>query len=169
MPRRAAIGVLLAACLLLMPSGARAAEFTVNTTGDHAADACDATDCTVRDAIAAANAAAGADTITVPAGTYALSSGALVITDPVTISGPATAQPTAILDAAYSNRIFDVAATAGAVTIAHLRVTRAQSPDVTRRLRSAPARWHRHAASTTSSTRSRTTSPAARWCCRAGR
>ena len=107
MPRRAAVGVLLAACLLLMPSGARAAEFTVNTTGDHAADACDA-ECTVRDAIAAANAAAGADTITVPAGTYALSSGALVITGPVTISGPPTSQPTAILDAAYSNRIFDV-------------------------------------------------------------
>ena len=131
MTRLAAVGVLLAACLLLMPSGARAAEFTVNATGDHTADACDATNCTVRDAIAAANAAAGADTITVPAGTYALSFGALVVTDAVTISGPATSQPTATLDAAYSNRIFDVAATAGAVTIAHLRVTRAQSPDVT--------------------------------------
>ena len=85
------------------------------------------TDCTVRDAIAAANAAAGADTITVPAGTYALSAGALVITDAVTISGPATSQPTATLDAAYSNRIFDVNAT---VTIANLRVTRGQPLDV---------------------------------------
>ena len=101
MSRRAALGAVLAAVfLLVVATGARAAEFTVNATGDHAADACDATDCTVRDAIAAANAATGADTITVPAGTYALSFGALVITGPVTISGPSTAQPTAILDAA---------------------------------------------------------------------
>ena len=84
----------------------------------------------MRDAIAAANANSEADTIAVPAGTYVLSPGASV-TGPVTISGPATARPTATLDAEYSNRIFDVAAAAGAVTIAHLRVTRGQSPDVT--------------------------------------
>ena len=135
MSRRASIGAPARSCraaCALVPAAAQAAEFTVNATGDHAADACDGTDCTVRDAIAAANAAAGADTITVPAGTYALSARrAGRSPSPVTISGPATSQPTAILDAAYSNRIFDVAATASAVTISHLRVTRGQSPDLT--------------------------------------
>ena len=135
MSRRAPIGVLLAAAVLLpalVPAGARATEFTVNATGDHAADGCDPApgDCTVRDAIAAANADPGPDTITVPAGTYALSAGALGITAPVTISGPTTAEPTATIDAANKDRLFDVSATAGAVTISHLRVTRGQTNDL---------------------------------------
>ncbi|MEX2108632.1 MAG: choice-of-anchor Q domain-containing protein [Solirubrobacterales bacterium] len=51
------------------------ADFTVNTTADHAnnpALCAPPSDCTLREAITAANALAGTDTITVPAGTYNL-------------------------------------------------------------------------------------------------
>ena len=40
MPRRAALLALLAA-LLIAPAAAHADTFTVNATGDHAADSCD--------------------------------------------------------------------------------------------------------------------------------
>ncbi|HJU62895.1 MAG TPA: CSLREA domain-containing protein, partial [Candidatus Binatia bacterium] len=48
--------------------------FSVNTTSDHAPDgACNAApDCTLREAVIAANTGAGADTINLPAGTYNL-------------------------------------------------------------------------------------------------
>jgi len=50
------------------------ATFGVNTTSDHAPDgACNASpDCTFREAVIAANASAGPDTINLPAGTYTL-------------------------------------------------------------------------------------------------
>jgi CSLREA domain-containing protein len=50
------------------------ATFTVNTTSDHAPDgACNASpDCTLREAVIAANSTAGPDTISLPAGTYNL-------------------------------------------------------------------------------------------------
>ncbi|HKP45404.1 MAG TPA: hypothetical protein VJT50_02290, partial [Pyrinomonadaceae bacterium] len=51
-----------------------AATFGVNTTSDHAPDgACNASpDCTFREAVIAANASAGPDTINLPAGTFTL-------------------------------------------------------------------------------------------------
>jgi hypothetical protein len=131
MPSRAPIAVLLASAIaLLAPAAASAASFTVNAFGDHAPDGCDPSpgECILRDAIAAAEAASGADTITVPAGAYSVS-GALVITSAVTISGPATDAPTATVDAAYSDRVLDVGG--GPVTLAHLRIVRGQSNDVT--------------------------------------
>jgi CSLREA domain-containing protein len=50
------------------------ATFSVNTTSDHAPDgACNVSpDCTLREAVIAANASAGPDTISLPAGTYTL-------------------------------------------------------------------------------------------------
>ena len=51
---------------------AQAATFTVTKTADTNDGTCDA-DCSLREAIGAANAAAGADTITLPAGIYTLS------------------------------------------------------------------------------------------------
>jgi CSLREA domain-containing protein len=114
------------AAALLAAAPARAADFSVNSTVDHPPDACDA-ECTVRDAIAAADKTSGADTVTIPAGTYELTS-ALPVSD-VTISGPVTDQPTATLDVAYRDRVLDVAG--GAVTISHLRIVRGQSPDST--------------------------------------
>ena len=75
---------------------AQAATFTVTKTADTNDGFCDA-DCSLREAIIATNALPGADTITVPAGTYTLSiagtfedaaaTGDLDITDELTFSG----------------------------------------------------------------------------------
>lgn len=66
---------------------AHAATFTVSKTADTNDGTCNA-DCSLREAIAAANAAAGADTITLPAGTYTLTLGSeLLITSDITING----------------------------------------------------------------------------------
>ena len=66
---RLAGGVALVAGLLLAPNAAYAATFTVTKTADTADGTCDA-DCSLREAISAANAFAGTDTIIVPTGTY---------------------------------------------------------------------------------------------------
>jgi CSLREA domain-containing protein len=75
---------------------AHAAGFIITKTADTADGTCD-TDCSLREAIIAANAAPGDDTITVPAGTYTLTiagagedaaaTGDLDITSNITISG----------------------------------------------------------------------------------
>jgi CSLREA domain-containing protein len=70
-----------------------APSFVVTTTDDHDDGVCDGGDCTLREAINAANAAAGADTITFKSGvkgTITLQSGLgpLTVTDSVTITGP---------------------------------------------------------------------------------
>jgi CSLREA domain-containing protein len=67
--------------------------FVVTTTDDHDDGVCDGSDCTLREAINAANAAAGADVITFKSGvqgTTTLQSGLgpLTVTDSVTITGP---------------------------------------------------------------------------------
>ena len=97
--------------------------FTVDTTVDTVdanpgdgtcADA--SSNCTLRAAIMEANALAGADTITLPAGTYTLSiagagedaaaTGDLDVTDDLTISGAGAA--TTIIDGGALDRVFDV-------------------------------------------------------------
>src|SRR6187431_930620 len=77
-------------------SSTYAATFVVTKTADTADGACDA-DCSLREAITAANVAAGADVITLPAGTYTLTitgtnedanaNGDLDITTAITING----------------------------------------------------------------------------------
>lgn len=59
------------AAALLAAAPAQAATWTVTKTADTADGACDA-DCSLREAVLAANAAPGSDTVTVPAGTYRL-------------------------------------------------------------------------------------------------
>lgn len=102
---------------LLAPTRALAAGFTVNNTGDTVdaapgnglcADAGNA--CTLRAAIMETNALAGADTITLSAGTYTLSrigsddnatNGDLDVTGPLTING--NSQATTIIQAGTTN------------------------------------------------------------------
>src|ERR1051325_9972957 len=60
---------LLGSAVFITP--AYAATFTVTKTADTNDGVCDA-DCSLREAISAANANPGADTITLPAGTYTL-------------------------------------------------------------------------------------------------
>ena len=94
---------------------AAAVTFTVTTTADTNDGTCDA-DCSLREAIVAANAAAGAVTIDLPAGTYTLTiagsgedaaaTGDLDVTDDLTVSGAGAAAT--IIDGNDLDRVFHV-------------------------------------------------------------
>src|SRR4051794_12720072 len=119
----------ITAALLMAPAIAGAATITVNTTDD-----VNAAQCTLRDAITAANGDAatggcvkgnGPDTIVFsvpPAGTITLGMSLPAIQDSVDIQGPGASQLT--VDGAGSVRIFDIAQGSvgiSGVTIAHAR------------------------------------------------
>ena len=115
-PRRGSL-VLSAALLgFALSAAAAAVTFPVTKTTDTADGVCDA-DCSLREAIIAANAAGGPDTITLPAGTYILTlagpdsedasaNGDLDITSDVTITGAGSA--TTIVDGNSTNRVFEI-------------------------------------------------------------
>jgi CSLREA domain-containing protein len=122
---RTTILAALAAALLIAAAPARAATFDVTKAADVADSACDA-DCSLREAVIAANESVGPDTISLHAQTYTLSLaspahtpdeddpalGDLDVTDGVTIAGAGADR--SIVDAAGIDRAFDVAAGAGA-------------------------------------------------------
>jgi CSLREA domain-containing protein len=110
--------MILAATVLLGVAPASAATFTVTKTADTADGTCDA-DCSLREAIIAANTAAGPDTIVVPPGTYVrtisgtaeelAANGDLDITADVEVIGSGAL--TTIIegnDTASGERVFDV-------------------------------------------------------------
>jgi hypothetical protein len=136
--------VALMATMLLAAEPAYAATFTVDRNDDPdpaTAGACTAApnDCSLRGAIVAANAAAGADAITVPADTYALtragaseeaaSTGDLDVTGELTISG-AGARTTSVAGGAapFDDRIFHNLSGA-TVTITGLTITGGKLPN----------------------------------------
>src|SRR3990172_2832229 len=110
--------VLAAVCLLLLAGDrpAAAANFTVTKTADTADGVCNPADCSLREAIIAANASPGADTITLPAAIYILTiaganedaaaTGDLDITGDLTINGAGAA--TTIIDGGDLDRVFHV-------------------------------------------------------------
>jgi CSLREA domain-containing protein len=107
---RRLVPLVVVMALFGVPAAARAATYTVNTTGDTAGtNDCTAT-CSLRDAVTLANANAGADTITLPRGTFTLTNGELPLGttagDTITIGG-AGARNTAIT-AGGASRVFDV-------------------------------------------------------------
>lgn len=109
------LAVVLAASLMTTARPAQAAEeFKVTKTADTADGSCSSTDCSLREAIIAANNSTGVDTVAVPAGSYTLSAGAfdtggdLDITDGVTIIG-AGARTTTI-SGGNTSRVFEVGA-----------------------------------------------------------
>jgi CSLREA domain-containing protein len=117
------------ALLLVTASAAQARTYTVNTRTDPKPNGCTADDCTLREAVIAANAHRGADTILLPSTKrYALglqstgenkaANGDLDVT-----SGPLTivhrGRGTATIDAKRKDRIFDIKA---AVTLDTLRL-----------------------------------------------
>lgn len=115
----AVLWVALVACLA--PGTLQAATFNVTKTADTNDGTCDA-DCSLREAIVAANALAGSDTVVVPAGTYSLTrtgnddnsaNGDLDITSVMTITGAGAGST--ILDAgAISDRVFHILSGASA-------------------------------------------------------
>src|SRR5262249_39686228 len=78
----------------------QAATFTVNSTLDHIDGDCTTpeTTCTLRAAFLAANATPGADTIIVPAGTYTLDNGNILLPEPTLPEDPASLYDLDILD-----------------------------------------------------------------------
>jgi CSLREA domain-containing protein len=134
---------LLVALLVSVGHGpALAAGFTVNDTTDRVdanpGDGTCATAapvvCTLRAAVQEANALAGADVITIPAGAFTLSltgadddaavTGDLDVTAPLTITGNGAAGPNAtIVSGADTVRVFDILGSAGNVSISALTVT----------------------------------------------
>jgi CSLREA domain-containing protein len=115
---RVRAGVVFAVWVALAGApNAAAATFTVTRTDDPTPGPCDS-DCSLREAVLAANAGSGSDTIVVPAGHYRLTipgpgedagtGGDLDLTKSVTISG-AGARST-VIDAVGGDRVFDVAA-----------------------------------------------------------
>jgi CSLREA domain-containing protein/uncharacterized repeat protein (TIGR01451 family) len=115
--------LMIAASLAVEPAMAAPQTFTVTKTVDTADGVCGA-DCSLREAISAANANPGADTIILPAGTYTLTltttlendnaDGDLDIRDHVTLTGASAATTTII--AVSGDRVVHLLA-ASAVTI----------------------------------------------------
>jgi cysteine-rich repeat protein len=115
-----------------------AATFTVTTSTDVAGDICAPDNCSLRQAISAANTSPGIDTIELPAGTYTLSipgsgeddndKGDLDIRGGLIINGAADGG-TVIDAASVSDRAFDIMSMAGAVTFSHLTIQNGNAPE----------------------------------------
>ena len=104
--------------------------FTVNTLADHDDGVCGSSDCSLREALNAANAAVGANTIKFAAnvtGTITLTLGELQITDAVTITGPGARVLS--VDANLASRVLTIASTSQGtpVAISGLTLTRGQA------------------------------------------
>jgi hypothetical protein len=85
---RSAISMLTAVLVLVLAAPASAVNFPVTRTDDPAPGSCDPGDCSLREAFAASEAAPGADTISVPPGTYRLTLSTLpTVTQNLTVSG----------------------------------------------------------------------------------
>lgn len=128
-PRRLSAGAiitsLVAAAVFVAAAPANAAVFEVDVREDPTPDGCTAGDCSLREAVLAANAEPGPDTITLAAGSYRLSlegsdedaaaSGDLDITDELIIRG--TGSPGSTIDAGFASttpdRILDVVSGSG--------------------------------------------------------
>lgn len=95
--------------VLLMVPNAAAATFNVTTVADQDNGSCPAGGpCSLRDAITAANASAGADIVLLPAGTITLSTALPNITGPVEIRGAGmTATQVARADGSFNSPILN--------------------------------------------------------------
>ncbi len=116
------------------PVQAHTAGFTVTRVDDPAPDGCDPADCSLREAIIAANTAPGHDTITLPSGIYVLTiagtedaaaQGDLDITAPLTLTGAGTDQT--IIDAGGIDRIFDIGSNA-VVSLSGISIINGSAP-----------------------------------------
>jgi len=119
-----ALRYMLIFALVLIPAHPFATTFPVTKTDDTNDGVCDA-DCSLREAIDAANANPGADDVPVPAGTYLLTLGRLTILDDVSVAG--AGQMNTIVDGNASDRVFDIEAIAGAVELVGVAIQNGNS------------------------------------------
>jgi CSLREA domain-containing protein len=123
----ATLAALLCAAFLLAFAGTAAANtFDVTTTADNTGT-CDPGDCSLREALAAAETNPGEDTVNVPAGHYVLTNGELfydAIDDVLNVVGH-SARDT-IVDANGGSRVFDFFD--GNVNMSHLAITGGVAP-----------------------------------------
>jgi CSLREA domain-containing protein len=114
------VGACVAACVVLAgvlgTAAGAASQLTVTTTADQDDGSCGPTLCSLRDALKYSSTG---DTVTVPAGTYLLSLGNLVISHDLTVRGSG-ARGT-VIDAQGASRVLTV--TAGTVVVSNLRIT----------------------------------------------
>jgi CSLREA domain-containing protein len=104
------------------------ANLIVNTIVDHDDGVCGTDDCTLREAINAANAASSSDIISFAANVtpaITLTLGELKITKAMTVMGPG-ARVLAV-DANLASRVLEITTSGGAVTVSGLTLTRGQS------------------------------------------
>jgi len=122
----APLAALLCAVFLALAGTASANTFNVTTTDDDVGS-CDPGDCSVREAMAAADANPGEDTVNIPAGHYVLTNGELftnVSNDTMNIVGHSARDTT--LDAGGQSRVLD--AFDGNVNVSHLTITGGVAP-----------------------------------------
>ncbi len=105
--------------LVFLPASPFATTFPVTKTADTNDGTCDP-DCSLREAIDAANTNPGADDVPVPAGTYLLTLGQLVVSDDVSIAG--VGQTNTIIDGNGTDRVFDIQAASGVVAISGVTI-----------------------------------------------
>jgi hypothetical protein len=123
--RFAPIAALLCAAFLALAGTAAANTFTVTTTDDDVGT-CDPGDCSVREALAAADANPGEDTVSIPAGHYVLTQGELFTDALDTLNVVGHSARDTVLDGAGASRVLD--AFDGTINMSHLTITGGVAP-----------------------------------------
>ncbi len=124
--RLAPLAALLCVAFLALAGPASAQIFTVTTTDDDVGS-CDPGDCSVREALAAADANSGEDTVSIPPGHYVLTQGELFTDSLDTLNVIGHSARDTILDAAGSSRVFN--GFDGTINMSHLMITGGVAPD----------------------------------------
>ena len=126
MPRLISLAALLAGLVFGGPAAPAAASstFTVTKTADTNDGMCDA-DCSLREAVGAANAAPDTDTIILPSGGYALALGSLTISNPLILNGALSS--TTIITATTLEPVFEIS-TAISATLSNVTLQGGWSP-----------------------------------------
>jgi CSLREA domain-containing protein len=114
-----AIRYVLILALVFLPASPFATTFPVTKTADTNDGTCDP-DCSLREAIDAANTNPGADDVSVPAGIYLLTIGELFVSDDVSIVG--AGQTNTIIDGNATNRVLRIDNFLGVVEISGMTI-----------------------------------------------
>jgi CSLREA domain-containing protein len=110
---------LLILLIVLLPAGPFATTFPVTKIADTSGN-CVPNDCSLREAIEAANRKPGADDVSVPAGTYLLFLGQLAVSDAVSIAG--AGQENTVIDGRAADRVINITHPAGVVAISGVTI-----------------------------------------------